>query len=362
MSAFRQVLRSSVALPKIMGVRSYANVQTNGRYLVTLIPGDGIGIEIAEAVKKIFAAAKTPIDWEEVSVTPILVKGKSTIPEAAKVSIHKNKLALKGPLETPIGKGHQSLNLTLRKEFDLFANVRPAKSIKGYKTLYDDVNFVTIRENTEGEYCGIEHEVVEGVVQSIKLITEQASTRVAEFAFNYAKANGRKKVTAVHKANIMKMSDGLFLERCIDVASKHPEIEFEHMLLDKACLKITQNPNNFDMLVMPNLYGDIVSDLAAGLIGGLGLTPSGNIGIGGVAMFEAVHGTAPDIAGMDKANPTALVLSGVMMLRHMNLNQHADNIERAILSVIAEGKTITGDLGGKSTCSAFTQAVCSRLV
>jgi isocitrate dehydrogenase (NAD+) len=326
-----------------------------------LIPGDGIGVEIARSVKQIFSVAKAPIDWEEVDVTPILVKGKSTIPEAAKVSIHKNKIALKGPLETPIGKGHQSLNLTLRKEFDLFANVRPAKSIKGYKTLYDDVDLVIIRENTEGEYCGVEHEVVEGVVQSIKLITRTASLRVADFAFNYAKTMGRKKVTAVHKANIMKMSDGLFLDCCKEVAAKYPTVQFEPMLLDQACLKITQDPTQFDMLVMPNLYGDILSDLAAGLIGGLGLTPSGNIGIGGVAMFEAVHGTAPDIAGQDKANPTALTLSAVMMLRHMGLDSYASNIEKAILAVIAEGKYTTGDLGGKSTCSAFTKAVCDRL-
>eukprot|EP00042_Codosiga_hollandica_P039471 m.331116 g.331116 ORF g.331116 m.331116 type:complete len:359 (+) comp55616_c0_seq1:22-1098(+) len=339
-----------------------SGVVRDGKHVVTLIPGDGIGVEIAEAVKKIFATAKAPITWESVEVKPILVNGVSTIPDLAKQSIHRNKLALKGPLETPIGKGHKSLNLTLRKEFDLFANVRPAKSIKGFKTLYDDVNFVTIRENTEGEYCGIEHEVVDGVVQSIKLITAQASDRVAQFAFNYAKQNGRKKVTAVHKANIMKMSDGLFLERCIAVAAQHPEVQFEHMLLDKACLKITQDPTAFDMLVMPNLYGDIVSDLAAGLIGGLGLTPSGNIGIGGVAMFEAVHGTAPDIAGQDKANPTALALSGVMMLRHMKLNAYADNIENALLSVIAEGRTVTGDLGGKAKCSEFTAAVCAKIL
>jgi isocitrate dehydrogenase (NAD+) len=328
---------------------------------VTLIPGDGIGVEIAQSVRKIFSVAGAPIDWEEVDVKPVLINGRSTIPEKAKVSIHKNKISLKGPLETPIGKGHKSLNLTLRKEFDLFANVRPAKTVKGVKTPYDDVNLIIIRENTEGEYCGVEHEVVEGVVQSIKLITREASTRVADFAFKHAIANGRKKITAVHKANIMKMSDGLFLECCNEVALRYPSIQYESMLLDQACMKITQNPTNFDMLVMPNLYGDILSDLAAGLIGGLGLTPSANIGLTGVAMFEAVHGTAPDIAGQDKANPTALTLSAVMMLRHLHLDSYADRIEKALLDVIAEAKVTTGDLGGKSTCSAFTNAVCERL-
>jgi len=329
---------------------------------VTMIPGDGIGPEISAAVKQIFAAAKAPIEWEDVDVTPTFDKyGRSTIPEAAKESINSTKIALKGPLGTPIGKGHPSLNLTLRKTFDLFANVRPCRSIVGYKTPYDNVDTVLIRENTEGEYCGVEHEVVPGVVQSIKLITRDASMRVANYAFEMARSTGRKRVTAVHKANIMKMSDGLFLECCQEVASRYPDIEFEEQLLDKTCLLITEDPTQFDVLVMPNLYGDILSDLSAGLIGGLGLTPSGNIGAGGIAVFEAVHGTAPDIAGQDKANPTALVLSSVMMLRHMNLGDFADRIESAILATIAEGKTLTGDLGGKSRCSEFTKAVCERL-
>merc|ERR1712045_190539 len=274
-----------------------------GRKTVTLIPGDGIGPEIAVAVQKIFAAADAPIDWEPVDVSPVKHgDGTMGIPKAAIDSVNKNGIGLKSPLMTPVGKGFRSLNLALRKEFSLYANVRPCKSIEGYKTLYDDVNLITIRENTEGEYSGIEHEIVSGVVQSIKLITEQASTRVAEFAFKYAKDNGRHKVTAVHKANIMRMSDGLFLKCCREAAEEHPGIKFEEKYLDTVCLNMVQDPGLYDVLVMPNLYGDILSDLCAGLIGGLGLTPSGNVGEGG-AIFEAVHGTAPDIAGQDKLIP-----------------------------------------------------------
>jgi len=248
----------------------------------------------------------------------------------------------------------------LRKEFNLFANVRPCRSMEGYETLYTDVDVVTIRENTEGEYSGIEHEIVPGVVQSIKLITEDASKRVADFAFEYTKANGRNKVTAVHKANIMRMSDGLFLRCCREAAQKHPEIKFEEKYLDTVCLTMVQDPSQFDVLVMPNLYGDILSDLCAGLVGGLGLTPSGNIGTNG-AIFESVHGTAPDIAGQDKANPTALLLSAVMMLRYMELTQHAAKIEKACFDTIKEGKYLTGDLGGSAKCSEFTNEICRKI-
>ncbi|XP_015787216.1 probable isocitrate dehydrogenase [NAD] subunit alpha, mitochondrial [Tetranychus urticae] len=328
---------------------------------VTLIPGDGIGPEISKSVQEIFEAAKVPIEWEIVDVTPVRYPdGKYGIPTKAIESFLKNKIGLKGPLATPIGKGHRSLNLEIRKVFSLYANVRPCRSIEGYQTLYDDVDVVTIRENTEGEYSGIEHEIVPGVVQSIKLITEPASRRVAEYAFNYAKANGRKIVTAVHKANIMRLSDGLFLQCCREAAENHPEIKYKEMYLDTVCLNMVQDPSQFDVLVMPNLYGDILSDLCAGLVGGLGLTPSGNIGKDG-AVFESVHGTAPDIAGQDKANPTALLLSAVMMLRHMNLPDHANNIQSACLSVIKEGKMLTADLGGSAKCSEFTKEICSRL-
>jgi len=329
---------------------------------VTLIPGDGIGPEISNAVKNIFAAANAPIEWEEVDVTPVRgLDGKTQIPESAIQSVNTNKVGLKGPLATPIGKGHVSLNLTLRRTFNLYANVRPCRSLEGYKTAYDDVNLITIRENTEGEYSGIEHVVVDGVVQSIKLITRDASTRIANFAFDFAKANKRKKITAVHKANIMRRSDGLFLDCCRIAAANNPEIQYEEQFLDTTCLNMVKDPSQFDMLVMPNLYGDILSDLCAGLIGGLGLTPSGNIGENGVAVFEAVHGTAPDIEGQDKANPTALLLSGVMMLRHLEMNSYADKIEAATFKTIAEGKKITGDLGGSAKCSEYTAEICRHI-
>ncbi|CAG9825709.1 unnamed protein product [Phaedon cochleariae] len=286
--------------------------------------------------------------------------GKFGIPQAAIESVNRNKVGLKGPLMTPIGKGHRSLNLALRKEFNLYANVRPCRSLEGYKTLYDHVDVVTIRENTEGEYSGIEHEIVEGVVQSIKLITEDASRRVAEFAFQYAVENNRKKVTAVHKANIMRMSDGLFLRCCREVAKNFPQIKFEERYLDTVCLNMVQDPHQYDVLVMPNLYGDILSDMCAGLVGGLGLTPSGNIGLNG-ALFESVHGTAPDIAGQDKANPTALLLSAVMMLKYMGLNSHAERIQNACFATIKEAKFLTGDLGGKAKCSEFTNEICEKV-
>ncbi|GAA5903104.1 hypothetical protein JCM6882_006968 [Rhodosporidiobolus microsporus] len=338
------------------------NKNADGSINVTLIPGDGIGPEIAESVKQIFTEAKVPIKWEEVDVTPTIVDGVSTIPADAIASIKKNTIALKGPLATPIGKGHVSLNLTLRRTFNLYANVRPCRSVEGYKTAYDNVDSVIIRENTEGEYSGIEHEVVDGVVQSIKLITHNASSRVARYAFEYARANKRLHVTAVHKAPIMKMSDGMFLRACREIAPEYPDVKYDEDLLDRVCLRVVQNPAPYAdrVMVMPNLYGDILSDMCAGLIGGLGLTPSGNIGKD-ASIFEAVHGSAPDIAGQGKANPTALLLSSIMMLRHMNLFDKAAKIEQAALSTIAEGKAITGDLGGKASTREFTEAILGRL-
>ncbi|XP_046966472.1 probable isocitrate dehydrogenase [NAD] subunit alpha, mitochondrial isoform X2 [Vanessa cardui] len=328
---------------------------------VTLIPGHGIGPEITVAVQKIFEAAKVPIEWDEVDVTAVRgPDGKFGIPQRAIDSVNENKIGLKGPLMTPVGKGYRSLNLALRKEFDLYANVRPCKSLDGIKTLYDNVDVVTIRENTEGEYSGIEHEIVDGVVQSIKLITEEASKRVAQFAFQFARDNKRKKVTAVHKANIMRMSDGLFLRCCRDLATQYPDVKFEERYLDTVCLNMVQDPSKFDVLVMPNLYGDIMSDMCSGLVGGLGLTPSGNIGKNG-ALFESVHGTAPDIAGKDMANPTALLLSAIMMLRHLQLNEHADRVQNACYEVLREGKSLTGDLGGTGKCSEYTNAIISKL-
>ncbi|KDQ64554.1 hypothetical protein JAAARDRAFT_166944 [Jaapia argillacea MUCL 33604] len=366
------VAQGALRNAKVQPFRCYASASptaafaskkgSNGKYTVTLIPGDGIGPEISQSVKDIYTAANVPIQWEEVDVTPVLKGGKTVIPEPAIHSVKKNTVALKGPLATPIGKGHVSLNLTLRRTFNLFANVRPCVSIKGFKTPYDDVNTVLIRENTEGEYSGIEHEVVDGVVQSIKLITWEASERVARYAFHYAQSQGRRRVTAVHKANIMKMSDGMFLSACRQVSKEFPQITYDEDLLDRVCLQITQNPRPYSdrVMVMPNLYGDILSDMCAGLIGGLGLTPSGNIGRD-ASIFEAVHGSAPDIAGKGLANPTALLLSSMMMLRHMGLDDYAVKIESAALSTIAEGKTITGDLGGKSSTKEFTSTIIEKL-
>ncbi|GAA5990569.1 hypothetical protein JCM10908_003136 [Rhodotorula pacifica] len=365
----RTALRSTRGF-STSATRTYAQAQTSsyvpnqnadGTYNVTLIPGDGIGPEISQAVKEIYDAAKVPIKWEEVSVAPILVDGVSTIPADAIHSIKKNTIALKGPLATPIGKGHVSLNLTLRRTFNLYANVRPCVSIDGFKTAYDNVDTVLIRENTEGEYSGIEHEVVPGVVQSIKLITHQASTRVARYAFEYARSQNRLHVTAVHKAPIMKQSDGMFLRACREIAAEYPDVKYDEDLLDRVCLRIVQDPAPYAdrVMVMPNLYGDILSDMCAGLIGGLGLTPSGNIGKD-ASIFEAVHGSAPDIAGQGRANPTALLLSSMMMLRHMKLDSFADRIHKAALQTIAEG-TRTGDLGGKASTQQYTQGIIDKL-
>lgn len=360
-TAGKRCLLASQPAPALRRLFSLTSPANEGIRRVTLIPGDGIGPEISQSVQKIFEAAKTPIEWDPVDVTPVRGRdGNFHIPSKCIDLMHVNKVGLKGPLETPIGKGHRSLNLAVRREFDLYANVRPCRSLEGYKTLYDNVDVVTIRENTEGEYSGIEHEIVNGVVQSIKLITENASRRVARYAFEYARQNGRKSVIAVHKANIMRMSDGLFLNMCREQAQEFPDIKFKEAYLDTVCLNMVQDPTQYDVLVMPNLYGDILSDLCAGLIGGLGVTPSGNIGAG-AAVFESVHGTAPDIAGQDKANPTALLLSAVMMLRYMGLESYANKIEKACFDAIAHGDQKTGDLGGRGSCSSFTADICARI-
>jgi len=361
-SQWAQSKSYAVQAPKERIAKFKGTKGSNGKYTVTLIEGDGIGPEISEAVKDIFAAAKAPIDWEPVDVTPQLKDGKTVIPDEAIQSVKKNYIALKGPLATPIGKGHVSLNLTLRRTFNLFANVRPCKSIAGYKTPYDNVDTVLIRENTEGEYSGIEHVVVDGVVQSIKLITQRASERVLRFAFQYAQDVGKPKIRVVHKATIMKMSDGLFLNIARKISNEFPNVEFDAELLDNTCLKIVTDPTPYNdkVLVMPNLYGDILSDMCAGLIGGLGLTPSGNIG-DECSIFEAVHGSAPDIAGRGLANPTALLLSSIMMLQHMGLYEYADKIQKAIFDTLAEGKYLTGDLGGKSKTHEYAGAIVRRL-
>jgi isocitrate dehydrogenase (NAD+) len=327
-----------------------------------LFPGDGIGPEIATSVKEVFKAADVPIEWEEHYIdTKVDPRTGSFLTWESMESVRRNGIGLKGPMTTPIGKGHKSLNLTLRKELGLYANVRPCLSIPGYRTRYDGVDLVTIRENTEGEYSGLEHQVVSGVVESLKIITRQASKRVAEYAFHYAQQHGRKRVSAIHKANIMKKTDGLFLQCCREVAELYPDIVYEEVIIDNCCMMLVKNPALFDVLVMPNLYGDIISDLCAGLIGGLGLTPSGNIGENGLALMEAVHGTAPDIAGKNMANPTALLLSSVMMLQHLGLNEPADQIHSSVLKTIAEGKWRTGDLGGTATTTEYTKALIDNL-
>lgn len=353
---FTQSLRSYAAPSEVY------RKDEKGNFIVTLIPGDGIGPEISKNVEKIFSVANAPITWDPVNVTPVkLDDGTMSIPQKAIDSMLANKIGLKGPLATPVGKGHRSLNLTVRKLFDLYANVRPCKSVKGVITPYENVDIVTIRENTEGEYSGIEHTIVPGVVQSIKLITQKASNRVARFAFEYARANGRKSVLAVHKANIMRMSDGLFLQACRSAADDFPDIKFSEQYLDTTCLNLVLDPTKYDVLVMPNLYGDILSDLGAGLVGGLGLTASGNIGTNGSAVFEAVHGTAPDIAGKDLANPSALLFSAVMMLKHLELNDHVRIIEGAVQQVLEDAKYTTKDLGGSSKASEYTNAICDAI-
>eukprot|EP01121_Diplochlamys_sp_Union-15-3_P009219 TRINITY_DN24_c0_g1_i1.p1 TRINITY_DN24_c0_g1~~TRINITY_DN24_c0_g1_i1.p1 ORF type:complete len:358 (+),score=69.78 TRINITY_DN24_c0_g1_i1:102-1175(+) len=331
--------------------RSYAT----GLQKVSIIPGDGIGKEISVAVQEIFEKAKVPIEWELAEVS-----AEKGITDQALKSLQTNKVGLKGPLGTPIGVGHKSLNLGLRKALKLYANVRPCLSVPGVKTKYDNVDIVIIRENTEGYYSGIEHMVVPGVAQCLKLITAEASWRVAKYAFEFAVRQGRKKVSAVHKATVLALTDGLFLDCAKEVSLSYPNIQYEAVNLDNMCMQTVMNPNRFDVLLLTNLYGDIASDLGAGLIGGLGLTPSGNIGDAG-ALFEAVHGTAPDIAGKNKANPTALLLSAVMMLRHMGLHDYAKRIESATLKTLAQGTTITGDLGGKASCTEYTQAIISNL-
>ncbi|HXG23921.1 MAG TPA: isocitrate/isopropylmalate family dehydrogenase, partial [Chthonomonadales bacterium] len=300
--------------------------------------------------------------WERMEAgAEVMTKHGTPVPDEVINSISKNRVALKGPITTPVGGGFVSANVTLRKRLNLFANVRPVKTIPGLRTRFDNVDLVVIRENSEDLYSGLEHIVVPGVVESLKIITEKASLRIGRFAFQFARDWGRKKVTAVHKANIMKLADGLFLECMRRIARDFPEIEYQEMIVDNTCMQLVMRPEQFDVMVMENLYGDIVSDLCAGLIGGLGLTGSANIGEGNLAVFEAVHGSAPDIAGRNLANPIALTLSAVMMLRHIGEVQAARRIEQAVLDVVAEGQHLTRDLGGTATTTVMTDAIITRL-
>jgi len=328
---------------------------------VTLIPGDGIGPEIIAATVRVIEASGAKIEWEtHIIGAQALEKFGTTLPESAIESIKRNKVALKGPLTTPVGKGFTSVNVTLRKTLDLYANVRPVKAFPNTSCRYPELDLVIIRENTEDLYSGLEHVVVPGVVESLKIITEKASMRIARYAFEYARSNKRKKVTAIHKANIMKLSDGLFLSCFYKVAKDFPEIEAEDKIIDNACMQLVMNPEQFDVLVLENLYGDIVSDLCAGLIGGLGLAPGANIGEQG-AVFEAVHGSAPDIAGQGVANPTAIMMSAVMMLRYIGESKAAEKLENALLEVYKEGKVRTKDLGGTAKTAEFADAVIAKL-
>ncbi|HZT44441.1 MAG TPA: isocitrate dehydrogenase (NAD(+)) [Chthonomonadaceae bacterium] len=331
-------------------------------YTVTLLPGDGIGPEVTNAAIKVVGATGVPITWESMEAgAEVATKYGSPVPDEVINSILKNRIALKGPITTPVGGGFSSANVALRKRLNLYANVRPARTMPGVRSRYNNVDLVVIRENSEDLYSGLEHIVIPGVVESLKIITETASLRIGRFAFQYAHDNGRKKVTAVHKANIMKLADGLFLECMRRAHREFPEIEYEELIVDNTCMQLVMRPERFDVMVMENLYGDIISDLCSGLIGGLGLTASANIGENGVAMFEAVHGSAPDIAGRNLANPIALILSASMMLRHLHEAEAAQRIEQAVAKVLQEGKALTGDLGGKATTTEMTEAILAAL-
>ncbi|KAI0483282.1 isocitrate dehydrogenase subunit 1 [Xylariaceae sp. FL0804] len=353
--------------------RTYATVQSDmfkptkygNKYTVTLIPGDGIGAEVAESVKTIFKADSVPIDWEQVDVSGVDSgapgSAEATFRESV-ASLKRNKLGLKGILHTPIDRsGHQSFNVAMRQELDIYASITPIKNIPGYNTRHQNVDLCIIRENTEGEYSGLEHQSVPGVVESLKIITRAKSERIAKFAFSYALANKRKKVTCIHKANIMKLADGLFRNTCTEIGKQYPTIETNDMIVDNASMQCVSKPQQFDVMVMPNLYGGILSNIGAALVGGPGIVPGCNMGRD-VAVFEpGCRHVGLDIKGKDQANPTALLLSGAMLLRHLNLDEHANRLSQAVYSVIAEGKSLTRDMGGEATTHEFTRAILNKM-
>ena len=332
------------------------------KHKITLLPGDGIGPEVTAAVVQIIESAGVDVEWEKFVVgAEALARLGDPLPQEVLDSILRNKVALKGPVTTPVGTGFASINVRLRKTLDLYANLRPVKSMPNVITRYEDIDLVVVRENTESLYAGLEHEVTPGVVESLKIITEKASTRIARFAFEYARMHGRKRVTAVHKANIMKLSDGLFLQCFRNVAKEYPNIEADDRIVDNLCMQLVIDPNQFDILLLENLYGDIVSDLTAGLVGGLGVVAGANIGENG-AVFEAVHGSAPDIAGQNKANPLALLQSAVLMLQHIGEMSAAQRVKDAIVKVLAQGdESRTRDIGGTGSTADFTSAICDVL-
>jgi isocitrate dehydrogenase (NAD+) len=328
---------------------------------VTLIPGDGIGPEVACATVRLLEAARADVRWEEQQARPVVGQRREDADADPVISsIHRTRVALKGPITTPVGAGHRSINVALRKALDLYANLRPVKSLPGIRTPFENIDLVIVRENTEDLYAGLEHTVVPGVVESLKIITERASTRIARFAFDYARKKGRKKIASVHKANIMKLSDGLFLECIRRVAKEYPEIEYREVIVDNCSMQLVIRPHQFDVLLLENLYGDILSDLCAGLVGGLGLVPGANLGER-EALFEAVHGSAPDIAGKAVANPTAMMLSAVLMLEHLGQHEPAQRIEAAIRGVYHQGRFTTHDVGGSASTEEFTSAVIGGL-
>ena len=328
---------------------------------VTLIQGDGIGPEIVAATLTVVEATGVKIAWEEaIAGEEALEKYGTPLPEETLASLQKNKVGLKGPLTTPIGSGYRSINVALRKALDLYANLRPAKSYPGVNSPYREIDLVVVRENTEDLYAGVEHMVGLDAAESIKIITRRASERIVRYAFEYARQHNRRKVTAVHKANILKLSDGLFLETARSVAVQYPEIEFEERIVDNMAMQLVQKPHLYDVMVMPNLYGDILSDLCAGLVGGLGVAPSANVG-DTVALFEPVHGSAPKYRGEDKVNPTAMILTAALMLRYLGEEEAASRIERAVAEVLREGKTVTYDLGGSAGTAAMGRAIADKV-
>lgn len=330
-------------------------------YQVTLIPGDGIGLEISDNTRRVIDAAGVKIDWDIQQAGLIAYEQQgSLMPDGLLSSIEKNAIALKGPTTTPVGGGHRSVNVSLRQHFDLYANVRPTKNYPGVFSRYSDVDLVVVRENTEDLYMGIEHKIGDYAAESIKILTRPGCERIARYAFEYARKEGRRKVTAVHKANIMKLTDGLFLNVAREVAAGYPDIEFEDSIVDAMCARLVQWPEKYDVLVLPNLYGDIISDLCAGLVGGLGIAPGANIGKK-AAIFEPIHGSAPDIAGKNIANPSSMILSGALMLSHLGEKAAALRIEDAVCKVLEAGKTVTCDLGGTASTSEFTQAVIKAM-
>ena len=328
---------------------------------ITLIPGDGIGPEISRAVVRIIEAAGVAVEWETFKAgAESLAAGGRSLPDDLMESFQRNRLGLKGPTTTPIGEGHVSINVGLRKAFQLYASFRPVRNLPSLETRYGNVDLIIFRENTEDLYSGLEHEVVPGVVESLKIITEKATTRISRAAFEYARREHRKKIACIHKANIMKMSDGLFLRSARKVAAEYPEIEYKEVIVDNACMQLVMNPLQFDVLLMSNLYGDIVSDLCAGLVGGLGIVPGANLG-DDAALFEAVHGSAPDIAGKDLANPTALLQSAVLMLRHIGEREAATQVDTALRLVYREKRHLTRDVGGTASTTEFTDSLIAAL-